>query len=190
MRSQVLSTVVCVLVSAGWARGQQPSSCASLMKFKPPNVEITKAAPISAGSTESIPWSQSRSAPLPAYCRVEGVINRRAGVDGEGFGVAFALALQDKWNSDFLMQGGGGSNGVVLPPLGLNAAGDTPALIRGFAVVSTDTAGLLAGGEKQKLSRPYFDNVLIKGINAPVPKPSQALPSQSPICKFMKARRP
>jgi Tannase and feruloyl esterase len=37
------------------------------------------------------------------------------------------------------MQGGGGSNGVVMPPLGINAAGDTPALMRGFAVVSTDT---------------------------------------------------
>jgi feruloyl esterase len=67
------------------------------------------------------------------------VINRRTGVDGEEFGITFALAMPDKWNSDFLMQGGGGSNGVVLPPLGLNAAGDTPALIRGFAVVSTDT---------------------------------------------------
>jgi feruloyl esterase len=109
------------------------------MNFKLPNVEITKAAPISAGSTESIPWTQSRSAPLPAYCRVEGVINRRTGIDGEEFGITFALAMPDKWNSDFLMQGGGGSNGVVLPPLGLNAAGDTPALIRGFAVVSTDT---------------------------------------------------
>ena len=37
------------------------------------------------------------------------------------------------------MQGGGGGNGAVMPPLGLNAAGDTPALMRGFAVVSTDT---------------------------------------------------
>src|SRR5205807_2273714 len=32
-----------------------------------------------------------------------------------------------------------GSNVVVMPPLGLNAAGETPALMRGFAVVSTDT---------------------------------------------------
>src|SRR4029453_12945248 len=139
MRSQLLSTVLCVLVCAGWAWAQQPSSCASLMNFKSPKVEITKAAPISAGSTESIPWTQNRSAPLPAYCRVEGVINRRTGIEGEEFGITFALAMQDKWNTDFLMQGGGGSNGVVLPPLGLNAAGDTPALIRGFAVVSTDT---------------------------------------------------
>ena len=99
MRSELLSTVLCLLVFAGCAWAQQPSSCASLLNFKLPKVEITKAAPISAGSTESIPWSQSRSAPLPAYCRVEGVINRRIGVDGEEFGITFALAMPDKWNS-------------------------------------------------------------------------------------------
>ena len=37
------------------------------------------------------------------------------------------------------MQGGDGGNGVVMAPLGLNTAGDTPALKRGSAVVSTDT---------------------------------------------------
>ena len=44
---------------------------------------------------------------LPAYCRVEGVINRRKGVGGEEFGIQFALAMPDQWNGDFLMQGGG-----------------------------------------------------------------------------------
>src|SRR5436305_15207708 len=47
--------------------------------------------------------------------------------------------MPDKWNSNFLMQGGAGSNGVVLPALGLNAAGEKPGLMRGFAVASTDT---------------------------------------------------
>jgi Tannase and feruloyl esterase len=117
---------------------QQPNSCTSLMTFKAPSVEITKAAPIAAGTTESFPWA-GQIGPLPAYCRVEGVINRRTGVGGEEFGITFALAMPDKWNGDFLMQGGGGSNGVVLPPVGLNAAGPTPGLMRGFAVVSTDT---------------------------------------------------
>ncbi|HJU10652.1 MAG TPA: tannase/feruloyl esterase family alpha/beta hydrolase, partial [Candidatus Binataceae bacterium] len=55
------------------------------------------------------------------------------------FGINFALAMPEGWNGDFLMQGGGGSNGVVLPPLGQTAAGQEPALMRGFAVVSTDT---------------------------------------------------
>src|SRR6478672_10594528 len=109
------------------------------MKFNAANVEITKAAAIPAGTTEEKPWGQGRTAPLPAYCRVEGVMNRRTGMGGEEFGITFALAMPDQWNGDFLMQGGAGSNGVVMAPLGLNAAGDTPALKRGFAVVSTDS---------------------------------------------------
>jgi len=128
-----------VFVSASCAWAQEPNSCEKLTNFKAENVEITKAAVIAAGTTEAIPWNQTRTAPLPAYCRVEGVMNRRTGVDGEEFGITFALAMPDQWNGDLLMQGGGGSNGIVLAPLGLNAAGDTPGLIRGFAVVSTDT---------------------------------------------------
>ena len=77
--------------------------------------------------------------PLPAYCRADGVIDRRVGVDGKEYGIGFALALPEKWNRDFLMQGGGGFNGSVQPPVGAQAAGDTPGLTRGFAVVSTDT---------------------------------------------------
>jgi galactosylceramidase len=41
--------------------------------------------------------------------------------------------------------------------------------------------GLLAGGDKKKLSTPYFDNLLVKGIDAPVPDPASAIPGQSPI---------
>jgi feruloyl esterase len=89
---------------------------------------------------------------------VEGVINRRTGVGGEEFGITFALAMPDKWNSDFLMQGGAGSNGIVMPPLGLNAAGETPALMRGFAVVSTDTG--------HKSHHPGFDFAFVKDQQA------------------------
>src|ERR1051325_4056904 len=42
MRPQLLSTVLFVLVSAGWAWAQQPSSCARLMNLKHQKVEITK----------------------------------------------------------------------------------------------------------------------------------------------------
>ncbi len=138
MRLQFLRPMLWAFVSASCAWSQL-TSCVSLMNFKAPGVEITKAAAIEAGTTEPNPWGPGHSAPIPAYCRVEGVIKRRTGVGGEEFGISFALAMPDKWNGDFLMQGGAGSNGVVMPPLGLNAAGDTPALMRGFAVVSTDT---------------------------------------------------
>ena len=125
---------------------QQPDSCASLMDLKITAVEITKASAIAAGTTEPNPYGPGRSDPLPAYCRVEGVIDRRTGVGGEQFGIRFALAMPEKWNGDFLMQGGGGANGVVMPPLGLTAAGQTPALMRGFVVVSTDTGHKSHGG--------------------------------------------
>ena len=42
-------------------------------------------------------------------------------------------------------------------------------------------AGLMAGGERKRLSTPYFDNLLINGINAPTPKPSSAIARQLPI---------
>jgi Tannase and feruloyl esterase len=150
MRSETLCAIFFLIVAfAASAFAEEKDSCTSLMDAKVPGVEITKAAHVDAGSTEPIPWNQSRSAPLPAYCRIEGVMNRRTGVGGEEFGITIALAMPDKWNGDFLMQSGGGSNGIVLAPLGLNAAGDNPGLIRGFAVASTDTG--------HKSHRPGFD---------------------------------
>ena len=151
----ILSSAIALSSSAG---AQQARSCERLVNFKAANVEITKAAPIAAGTTEAYPYGPNRTAPLPAYCRVEGVINRRTGVDGEEFGITFALAMPENWNGDFLMQGGGGSNGVVMQPLGLNAAGDTPGLIRGFAVVSTDTG--------HKSHHPGFDFGFVKDEQA------------------------
>jgi hypothetical protein len=62
------------------------------MNFKASNVEITKSLAMAAGTTESNPWGPGHSAPLPAYCRVEGVINRRTGAGGEEFGISFILA--------------------------------------------------------------------------------------------------
>jgi len=158
MRSQFLKNMLLAFVSAGCAWAQSSNSCSALASFKTPNVEITKATDIAAGTTEPNPWGPGHSAPLPAYCRVEGVMNRRTGLDGEEFGIGFVLAMPEKWNGDFLMQGGAGSNGVVMPPLGLNAAGDTPGLMRGFAVVSTDTG--------HKSHHPGFDFAFMKDQQA------------------------
>ena len=55
--------------------------------------EITKAAHVDAGSTVPNLYGPGHSAPLLAYCRVEGVINRRTGVGGEEFGINWVLAL-------------------------------------------------------------------------------------------------
>src|SRR5215469_10568112 len=103
MHSRFLTKMLLSLFLAIPAYGHQPNSCASLMNFKRSNVEITKSLAIAAGTIESNPWGPGHSALLPAYCRVEGVINRRTGVGGEEFGISFILAMPDPWNGDFLM---------------------------------------------------------------------------------------
>ena len=76
---------------------------------------------------------------LPAHCRIEGTMDPHRNPDGREFAIGFALALPDAWNGRFLLQGGGGLNGSVGASLGPVAAGDSPALARGFAVLSHDS---------------------------------------------------
>src|SRR4029077_19962924 len=85
------------------------------------------------------PDPESVRVALPTNCRAQGVIDKRTGGDGKTYAIGFAIALPDRWNGRFLFQGGGGLNGSIRPPLGTQAAGDVPALARGFAVVSTDS---------------------------------------------------
>jgi len=124
------------------ALAQKTDPCANLATLKIDSVEITKAAPIPAGVTIPPPYPGGPGySGLPAHCKVDGVIHRRKGVGGEEFGIGFALALPDRdaWNGDFMMQGGGGGNGFISYPMGASYSGDKPALVRGFAVASTDS---------------------------------------------------
>ena len=124
------------------ADAQSSEVCVGLAQFKLTGVEIAKANLVPAGTNVPPPYPGAPNiGPLPAHCRVDGIINRRKGVDGQEFGIGFAIALPDRtaWNGDFMMQGGGGGNGIVAYPAGANYAGDAPALSRGFAVASTDT---------------------------------------------------
>src|SRR6516165_12804147 len=113
--------------------------CADLSKFQIPGaaIEITKADIVAAGQ---VPGGRGGPGPmLPAHCRVNGMLDRRTGPDGKTYGIRFAIALPDNWTGQYLQQGGGGLNGTVAEPTGAQAAGDQPALVRGFAVVTTDT---------------------------------------------------
>lgn len=142
MQSRYLLLLVVVCSLCAVSKAQSPNACADLTSLKLDDVEITKSALVSAGTEVPPPYPGAPGiGPLPAHCRVDGVINRRKGVDGEEYGIGFALALPqpDAWNGDFMMQGGGGGNGFVAYPTGASYAGDTPALLRGFAVASTDT---------------------------------------------------
>src|SRR5450631_2252145 len=55
-------------------------SCAGLDHLKLDGVDITKASPIPAGQTVPPAYPGAPlTGPLPAHCRVDGVINRRRG---------------------------------------------------------------------------------------------------------------
>lgn len=77
--------------------------------------------------------------------------------------------------------------------LKLRFEGETiTALVDETVVLSaTDTlyergmAGLLAGQEKNRVSTPCFDNLLINAVKAPVPEPSRAAPGQGPIYTYL-----
>jgi feruloyl esterase len=135
-----------LLLALPAAFAQTPHRCAEMLRFKAPpgmTLEITKAEPTPASPPGTMRISPMFpgfvSVAVPPFCRVEGVIDRRTGADGKTYGIRFALGLPDSWNGRFLFQGGGGLNGGIAPPLGANAAGEAPALARGFAVVGTDS---------------------------------------------------
>ena len=138
-RRATIGAVLAALTCAP-AAAQSPADCAALARFTLPGVvlEITKAERVPAGPMPAPPGVEP-SGTLPAHCRVEGALERRTGVGGKPYAINFALALPDNWTGRFLFQGGGGLNGSVRPPVGNQAAGDTPAITRGFAVVTTDT---------------------------------------------------
>jgi len=103
---------------------------------------ITKAVVVpaaAAGTVRAAPFQPPIPVAIPAYCRADGEIDPRIGLDGKSYAIKFAIALPEKWNGRFLFQGGGGLDGSVGMPLGATAAGDDPALARGFAVVSNDS---------------------------------------------------
>lgn len=115
------------------------SSCGELLKFSAPGVSITAARNVPAGPYQAPPGTPPLTFQAPAYCRVDGMIGAHSGAAGRHYGIHFAVAMPVRWNGRLLYQGGGGLDGSVQPPIGAVAAGATPALARGFAVVSSDS---------------------------------------------------
>jgi feruloyl esterase len=118
--------------------------CADLAKLSLAglDLQVAKAESVPAaapGTVRPSSFGPPIAAGVPGYCLVEGSFERRTGADGKPYALGFAIALPDAWNGRFLFQGGGGLNGSVGRPFGAQAAGDVPALARGFAVISTDS---------------------------------------------------
>jgi feruloyl esterase len=105
-----------------------------------PGVTITGAKHYAASPARAAAAGGAPAMPaLPGRCLVEGTIDPHRGADGKAYAIGFAIGLPDAWNGRFLLQGGGGLNGNVAAPTGPVAAGERPALARGFAVISHDS---------------------------------------------------
>jgi feruloyl esterase len=147
--SALRQAVAAALVLSAPALAQAaPMACADLVKLKVPGstLRIDKATAVPAGNAPQAPDAPPGPAvKLPAYCKVEGVIDPRTGVGGKPYAIGFEIALPEAWNGRFLFQGGGGLNGVIRPPYGVQASGDKSALARGFAVISNDSGHKGAG---------------------------------------------
>ena len=106
------------LPAAAQSTARGPQECAALRNLQLPGVALSE---ISAEWIPAGPAPRPFAPPpatnaLPAYCRLQGTLDRRKGVDGQQYGIGFALALPAAWNGRFLFQGGGGFNGVLAPP--------------------------------------------------------------------------
>jgi feruloyl esterase len=149
MHSKIKLSVIAFLVlfSSSCTVNKNPqantnvNACGKLLAFNTTenNVTIKSAVNIAAGPVPPVMYQRPYAGTLTSYCRIDGVIDERIGAGGNPYAIGFAIALPEKWNGRFMMQGGGGLNGSVAIPLGSSAAGDKAALQRGFAVVTTDT---------------------------------------------------
>jgi feruloyl esterase len=131
------------------------ASCDELARtLSIPNATITRAKLDSNGSNDPL---FPNAGPTPENCVVEGEIGAYVGVtnpltSSSDYGIHFQLRMPTQWNGRFFYQGGGAGDGIafpadgVIPTEGGTLSGvegvfspQTPALWRGFAVVTTDS---------------------------------------------------
>jgi Tannase and feruloyl esterase len=127
------------LASAQAAQPAVPTeaNCKGLAGLSAPHYQVDTAEWIAAGSQPAGPAGANVT--VPAHCLFRITIGaRESGIEGMKYGTGIELRLPANWNQRLLFQGGGGLNGVLNPAFG-NVAGFPSALMRGFAVVSTDS---------------------------------------------------
>ncbi len=134
--------VALAVVSLAFQARAQARPCSQLTQFSAPETAIASAEDVPAGNAaagaQHVPPFLANLR-LPAFCEVRGSIDARTGADGARYAIDFDLRLPQNWNGKFLFQGGGGLDGIVQPAIGLAGSGGPPALVRGYAVVSTDS---------------------------------------------------
>lgn len=144
----------------------QSDACAAVKQLPLAEGRIENAVSVPSGP---LPQDNSPYHPaypkdwiLPAYCEVSGVLHQRTGADGAAYGDHFLLRLPSPWNGKFLFQGGGGTDGVAQPPLGIVSNHAQPALMRGYAIITADSGhagqGNTAFGREQQARLDYAFN--------------------------------
>lgn len=106
------------------------------------STEWKEEGPLEEDENARFSGSSTAKASAPAHCVVRGEIEKRKGADRKDYSIGFELRLPSKWNNKFLFQGGGGLDGTISPAVGKarpSGSTATPALTRGYAVVSTDS---------------------------------------------------
>ena len=113
-------------------------NCATLAaSLALPDTRITSSELVAEGPIKL----QSLSVQAPAHCLVKGRMKERTSpVDGAAYAIGFEIRMPVNWNGRFLYQGNGGLDGAVVPALGAVSGGApvAPALVQGFAVLSSD----------------------------------------------------
>ncbi|PIF92880.1 feruloyl esterase [Acidovorax sp. 62] len=113
-------------------------SCATLASsLALPDTRITSSELVAEGGLTAT----GVTTPIPAHCLVKGKMKERTGpVDGAAYAIGFEIRMPVNWNGRFLYQANGGLDGSVVTALGSvsGAAPVAPALVQGFAVLSSD----------------------------------------------------
>lgn len=123
--------------------------CTALLGQKTTDGTITRAEWITAGSAldgaqkgAALTGAAQTATKFPAHCLIEASLNPRNGAGGKPYAIRIQLRLPKNWNKRSLYQGGGGMDGIISPAIGampVHGSTATPALARGYAVVSTDS---------------------------------------------------
>jgi feruloyl esterase len=143
----VLAGIVCL--GSGIVRAQSMGervTCQALQKIEIPGLLVLSTEDVAEGTRLN-----GNGVAMPAHCLLHGEVNKHTGANGKSYGDTFELRMPTDWNGRLLFQGGGGLDGIVQPAVGGNGTFDRPALLRGYAVVSTD------GGHAADPKAPLID---------------------------------
>jgi len=123
------------------------AGCESLKDVKNLNNKMIDAVwnesgEVSADKMSALTGGSKNNIKAKPHCVVHGKLYKRTGSDGKEYAIDYELRLPEQWNEKFLFQGGGGMDGFVAPALGavsIRTSTATPALMRGYVVVTTDS---------------------------------------------------